>query len=487
VYADALQSEGDPLGEFIALQLQLEGKDDDGFRERADELQLRHGFEWTAPLRAKGVAWWQGLTRPSELRFRRGFVERFDLSPRSRELFEAVCAATPISRVAMREIAPGDLDWLEAHPQLPRLEALTLSGDERADRIVSFLDSPKCDNLRALGLEWSFGGSVLARLRGARPLEGLTLSTVTDSSGDRMYDVTGILAGLDSPHVAKLTQLRLIGHIDLGVAVTLATAPFAPSLKTLTLQDCTVDRLDGRAFPSLERLELGGQLVRAQTLRAFHGSPIRSLEIPRSRLDPALLDTLEGLDLSRLKRLSLWWFETSPAWWRALGKCLGGVTQLDARNGQVTIAAARQLPALTRLAAETIDADAVRLILGGGQMRDLLAWTSGQDAIRAFLDGPNERLRSVNWSEVDPESAIALAQSPKARSLRDVCINRSPKLDDRVARVLADSEHLGDLGRLFIVESAITERGKAWLTERFGSRAVVVTVTVPSPYGRGSG
>jgi len=80
VYADALLEAGEPRGELIQVQSALEELDaDDPTRDaleaRAADLLALHEPEWTWALRERCEL----HDRPSELRYRRGFVERAEL------------------------------------------------------------------------------------------------------------------------------------------------------------------------------------------------------------------------------------------------------------------------------------------------------------------------------------------------------------------------------------------------------------------------
>src|SRR5436305_10451272 len=70
IYADWLEERGDPRGEFIRVQYQLEEVEEDDprfaeLRAREQELQEKYWREWAGPL-SDGEATWT---------FRRGFVE----------------------------------------------------------------------------------------------------------------------------------------------------------------------------------------------------------------------------------------------------------------------------------------------------------------------------------------------------------------------------------------------------------------------------
>jgi uncharacterized protein (TIGR02996 family) len=79
VYADWLQEEGDPRGEFIALQFaRLTGTPTAKALQRERSLLARHRRKWTGKL-------WDAVYQSHELRFARGFVDDVRLNFRGRD------------------------------------------------------------------------------------------------------------------------------------------------------------------------------------------------------------------------------------------------------------------------------------------------------------------------------------------------------------------------------------------------------------------
>ena len=103
--------------------------------------------------------------------------------------------------------------------------------------------------------------------------------------------------------------------------------------------------------------------------------------------------------------------------------------------------------------------------------------SSARERSASVVDGPNEVLRTVTWRDADNALLRLLAQSPKARSLRDVAFALSPKVDDDGAAALAASEHLSEIGYLQLYQTSITQRGKTLLGERFGNRINIPLTT----------
>src|SRR5207237_10663719 len=123
--------------------------------------------------------------RPSRLRgaFHRGFIGNAD----AKDDLDGLSAKTPIARLTRKNLRRHEVEQLWSHRHLQRLDALELSGEASANEVFEQLQSPSLRRLRAVGLEWSFGGAVLARLRDRR-FDGVTLSTVTADEHGRVYD-----------------------------------------------------------------------------------------------------------------------------------------------------------------------------------------------------------------------------------------------------------------------------------------------------------
>ncbi len=132
VLADALQAQGDPRGEFIALQLAsaLQRADigDAARDKRIDQLVQACGLEWLDEL--------QAITYRAQ--FQRGFVTRLELAK------------------SYAEISPG----LHTVPALATVEEL-IPGEARGDAYASLLTSPAMKVLRRIQI---YDGPSLAAL-----------------------------------------------------------------------------------------------------------------------------------------------------------------------------------------------------------------------------------------------------------------------------------------------------------------------------------
>jgi uncharacterized protein (TIGR02996 family) len=316
VYADWLQSQGDPRGELIALQHASDTGDDPEVRRRADAVFRRHrdvflGTELAAAVdhaRDRHGSYRQGL----ELGWRRGFIARAWLGrmpnaemreartvldallahPSARVLRELVLdvpiwgrwvnfdqlynalvdtpVAPPLRRLQIgdfverharhapypdRDISAVELaDLSQLWPRYPRLEAIELQG---CHLILGTIDSPA---LRSFELCSSTADDThLAALR-APNLERLVLWL-----GDGEYGGTVTRDGIADLIARAPTSLRELGIMNTPLAdeaaELLSRSPLARQLRVLDLSLGTLTNegarfIERRAFPALEELRL---------------------------------------------------------------------------------------------------------------------------------------------------------------------------------------------------------------------------------------
>jgi carbon storage regulator CsrA len=218
IYADWLEEQGDPRGEFIRVQCALaqlpQGDPRRSARaERERALGDEHGQTWRSDL-------------PPVLRhqpFVRGFVEVAGLAvPEFHCHAPVVFASAPVRHLQVQPwefwppgAVPRGMAALLASPYLGRLTVLEISGhnlgDEEALRLAA---SPHLAKLIALVLRnnriGAAGASALAR---SPHLAGLT---ALDLTGNRV-GAAGALALATSPYLTGLTRLDLGGN-DVGQA-----------------------------------------------------------------------------------------------------------------------------------------------------------------------------------------------------------------------------------------------------------------------------
>lgn len=290
VYADWLQSQGDPRGEFIQLQCQLAAAPDDE-RRRAikiaeNKLFAAHGQAWLAPLRAALPSVHELSTNKFELW--RGFVEEAQITIDQVDRFAVLFELAPLLR--RLRLSPR---WQTSFP----MERPTLEG---------VLDAPQLSRLRTLELHLGGAGNPAAKLiAAASTLSNLTtlelkLSVWGESAGifapgttDLVLDDDGIEMLARSSVLSKLETLILDGNrlTSKGVAM-IAHGPW--KLKRLELGNNAIEpetlarSLDGPALANLEVLGLSGIGFDSKSIAALVSSKsltaLRELDLERSHL-----------------------------------------------------------------------------------------------------------------------------------------------------------------------------------------------------------
>jgi uncharacterized protein (TIGR02996 family) len=258
VYADWLEERGDPRGELIRLQCELErigGSPTDpaaaahreALSDRLRELLRKHGPEWAAPLERFGrLAQFQPP--------RRGFVEAAYLAAetlltRAGEVFQV----TPLLREVAVDRVAGHLAALAQAPSLARLTSLRFLGGVDAEGARALACSPHLGRLIRLDFgrdppvhgrhtEWDNevgdrGAEALAASASLRQLTdlGLGFNRIGDAGaraladsphragltwldlGENEIGEAGVQALIDSPHLTRLTRLGLRNNPGAGV------------------------------------------------------------------------------------------------------------------------------------------------------------------------------------------------------------------------------------------------------------------------------
>jgi uncharacterized protein (TIGR02996 family) len=327
-YADYLQEQGDPRGEFIQVQLALEDPEKTTAQRRAlqareQELLAEHEREWLGILADELLGPiddpWESLhtdDRPYEVRFLRGWLDRIVLRRYGAEhrdvLGELLCEA-PESRL-LRELVlecdegvtaklvdspflgnlrffqlgvPGhtalnffDNTFCPEVPdfvaKLPRLETLRLFAT--AYDAVRLFALPNFQHLRVL---W------ICQMMTPYPLECLAenpaLSKLTDlrlqpfNSPEPLIELAGVRAAVHSPHLHSLTHLQLRSS-DLGdVGCTeIVTSGILKRLRMLDLNRGEITDAGARTLADcsdlkrLECLDIGRNGLTQAGIDALH-------------------------------------------------------------------------------------------------------------------------------------------------------------------------------------------------------------------------
>ncbi len=314
-YADFLQEQGDPRGEFIQLQLALEDPqrtetEKRQLQARTEELLRRHEREWLGILADDLLPPREGLRHSwpwpnhlAEHQFARGWLDSLalrsptDLVHRT-ELGSLLCSApqTCLLRKLILEYDQGLVEALLASPFLLNLRFFQVGRATRAGfapwvpspllaELIAKL--PRVEELRLFAQRYDaarlFGLSNLSSLRILQvyalneryPLEALAANAALDKLTHLLLhpygvdvevrsasaiDLIGVRAVLNSRHLRSLTHLQL-HRSDLGdVGCTeIVTSGILKRLKLLDLRHGEIT--DAGAYilancPDLRRLEL---------------------------------------------------------------------------------------------------------------------------------------------------------------------------------------------------------------------------------------
>ena len=331
VYADWLDEQDNPRGEFIRLQCRLaEMDEDDPARQplvaRERQLLAAHKSTW----RKEAPAW------PRAVKFRRGFPEVVVCTAREflkqgaglfrrapvvsltlttvTEHLESLAACPLLSRVRslkLERCSPG----LAASRHLANLTSLDLSFTRTEDAVAEALaGSPHLTRLSTLLLTGNLlserGVSALARSPHLSNLSALHL-------GSNPFGDVGLRNLLASPHLANLGELALWHNAtDEAGAEQLALAPHLTRLTSLRLNNFRVGDRGAAALarsPNLAgvvRLELSTNGIGPDGATALAESPhltnLVSLNLHENRIEDAGAEALANSRyLTNLRTLKL--------------------------------------------------------------------------------------------------------------------------------------------------------------------------------------
>lgn len=313
-YADWLDEQGDPRGEFIRVECSLATLEEDTppykkLDQRRDELLKEHGKEWKGRFGKLGIG----------CSFRRGLVDSAEMSVKQfLQHGEKLLDQGPLTCLKLkpfdRRTRQEQFAQLAASPLLARLRQLYLSQNEIDDREMAILAgspyvknlrklwllinnvgakglkalaaSPHLANLTSLGLMQNplgaAGAAALAASQTIQHLEDLHLSytrigdagiealagssvvanlkslSVCSSYNDRSNTAItsrGVAALANSPHFSKLESLRLDDNpIGDAGASALAKARCLKNLKDLSLDRCGITHVGAAALASSKGL-----------------------------------------------------------------------------------------------------------------------------------------------------------------------------------------------------------------------------------------
>lgn len=206
IFADWLEEQGDPRGEFIRTQCQKANlpPGDRGrqlLEQRERDLLQAHGALWKSYLPA--------VLQSSV--FERGFVETAHLTiPEFLDNAEAIFSQTPLRQLRIWhpwDIPMGPIATLADSPYLARLAGLDLSGQNLGDSETALLaESPYLGSLQVLTLRRNrIGDAGAVILANSSSLASLT---ILDLASNRIGEV-GAKALAAAPSLAGLSRLYL--------------------------------------------------------------------------------------------------------------------------------------------------------------------------------------------------------------------------------------------------------------------------------------
>jgi uncharacterized protein (TIGR02996 family) len=372
VYADLLEQHDDPRGQLIRLQLKRASLPE--WDSQVTELELKtrallatHDAEWRAGLpKLPGVTWGS---------FERGFVGKVDFN--SLGAFsthrKACLIATPVHSIVIR--------WPRSGAKPGKLEAI-----------------PGVDELTVVGT--SMGKDDLKWL-GTSPL----LATVRSLNLIDSEARAGLAELLKSPHLSRLTALRVPLHRLGNAAATKLTAATLPSLTELDLsvgeeveQVSRYSRTPVTTFGSRGALALASWSGLAQ---------LASLDVSGAKLGrKGLTALLESPYTKNLKRLyvrdiadaewemddSLAAFESGPS---------GTLDVLDVSNndldgdGAAALMQSRALAQLKVLVLGRVRSNHFDRVAAASWINSLRMLTCGESALELIIKRSPQRLHTI--------------------------------------------------------------------------------------------
>jgi uncharacterized protein (TIGR02996 family) len=424
IYADWLEEHDNPRGEFIRVQCALARLDEEDPRRwplerRAEELLREHEKKWLS----HGVV--AGLWT-----FRRGFVEQITLTP-DEFLFSAdrLFEQAPIQYLRLRQregsvdTAEGDPNSLLARvarsPLLARLTGLSLARPLSRHDLQAFADSPHLRRLTELRLSGLYLDEDVLFEWGESPhLPNLRRLDVSESHLSSRV----IRAMAETPRLAALTALNLALTVNLSLEDlrVLARSSSLTRLTELNLSGNGVNR-HGLTHAAVGILGEGPLLRQLETLY-----------LDANALgDPGALAVRDWPALPRLRRLTL------------------------RHNHMHTtgIQALAEAPALSEL---------VSLDLFGN-----ISCDAGAAALAFSSCCAKLRTLNLRFNGVGDDGVRAIAQSRKLSDLTWLNLTAN-RVTSRGAQALIDSPYLTRLARLELLRNDIGAKERQGLRERFG-------------------
>ena len=362
VYADQLTSAGDPLGEFIAVQVSLarapNGPDAAVHRHRERELLERFRGQWSGKLRGVDFRFERGFAVEARLRMddlpehgallwkaaplltRLHVTNEGWRAPDGLRLLGAQADAARLRELHLTFLAGGSSSVATAlrdSPNLNQLEAVSLRRAGLTDSdVIDLLEEPRFPQLRRVDFRNNAlsGGSLRALRR--RPLTQLLFASnrLGQSSVHELANAGSRLEGLERLDLSgngigdeglrvlgrelRFTQLKWLGlsHVNassdgLGALISGSIAKQVQRLELAgnPLQGPGLRAILGGAFPALTHLDVSETLLGDEGLEVLLESPgsaqLVSLELKKNGLSAKGAVRLATARFPRLEYLSV--------------------------------------------------------------------------------------------------------------------------------------------------------------------------------------
>lgn len=443
IWADWLEEQGDPKGEWVRLQCQLS---ESTYEDRLWPQLVRQEHESRASLigRLSRDVESDPIAKDVIYEFARGAVERIGLSAaRWAKDADEFRARWPIRHVNFLSGDSAVLAKAMSHPATEKIRSLALPSQMKVAKSTAAFEAANFENLRHLSLRECVIGQkgmlALARLKMPH-LRTLNLA------GNRILD--GGMQALVDMRLPKLEKINLTHHGLTTSSLMRFGEANVPKLRDLDLSGNTkIDELSG--WPRLKQ-------IHALTIGNCHISPER------------LAAALQPDQLPRLSRLSLRRSNAEGALPIAFPTV--HVIAEQASRGKL-----RELC----LAHQRLGKSGIEVLSQGGNLKkirrlDLTGNAIDDDILEATLDSLGRaRLDHLvlNANRLTSRSLelIAQAKCTKRLTLLDVSHNR--RIRDEGAAALAESE-LNHLVWIGLDNTSVTAKGVATLAGRYGELAI---------------
>lgn len=488
IFADWLDEQGDPRGEFIRIQCELDRPHLSRgrarlLRIREKELLQENRADWLAPLsdHPEVNARWT---------FRCGFVEEVALDTRDFLKLRDVLPAFPLlHKLELRGLTRELVEMVANSSVLEQVFDLTLPyhrGRIAAREyqgpshilipplIRQLFGSRNLQNLESLNLAGAL--DTFIGLHSLVTLYKLRLRKLSLGRYPFNRDMEGIQLLSGSPTMKDLRELSLATtNLKINHLIMLSYSDYLKNLESLDLRGnrlCSERNMVSlsalKRFPQLKRLDLRGCGVGNVGLETLVKSPLwpqfESLQLAHNGIqDQGLIAIASGPERVQLTSLDLQHNRIIDVGLIALAKSpvLSSIAHLHLEHNQIGTAGVVEL-------ARTEYGDRLRgLHLRGN-------WGIGDPAGIALASAnlPNLETLDLAGTQVGDQTSLALAKSPTAFRLRTLDLTKT-RVREAGAMALAGSEFLKNLEILDLRMNHLQGPCVTSLKERFGNRVLV--------------